>query len=337
MNRCIGKLLLHQGFFFVSLVVVLISLGVMGAQGWAAESYPAKDITFIVPVNPGGGLDTYGRIAATHLQKNLPNKVNVVVTNMPGAEHAMAINTLSRAKPDGYTIGVFSIPGNCLNQVLGRAGGYDLRKITWLGNVSTVPQLLTVSAKSPYKSVDDLRKAGQQKPLNVPHPGFTTVTGAANVIAAVRMDLKTNFIPQNSAADTVLALLRGDGDFITSVPVTVKGQLASGEVRPLIVLSDKRLPSLPNVPTCIEIGYPELVSAFRVYYLIGATPGLPEDVAKVLRDTFKKAMDTPEAQEAVRKTGEEPDYRDHLGAAKIIEDSIQLYEKYQKDLLVYIK
>ena len=80
-----------------------------------------------------------------------------------------------------------------------------------------------------------------------------------------------------------------------------------------------------------------MANAYLVYYLVGANPNLPGDVASVLRDAFKKAIEDPAAQEAIRKTGVEPDYRDHKGAEKIIDNSVKLYEKYENDLRVYIK
>ena len=127
--------------------------------GTAGAAFPEKNITFIIPYGPGGGFDTYVRKIAPVMAKHLGGKVNVVPKNVAGAGGRKALNVVYRAKPNGYTIAVFNMPGMLLDKILGRKTTFDIDKFTWLGRIAQSKYVLAVGKKSPYQSVKALQKA----------------------------------------------------------------------------------------------------------------------------------------------------------------------------------
>ena len=128
------------------------------AAGTASAAFPEKNITFIIPYGPGGGFDTYVRKIAPVMAKHLGGKVNVVPKNVAGAGGRKALNVLYRAKPDGYNIAVFNMPGMLLDKILGKKQSYDIDKFTWLGRIAQSKYVLTVGKKSPYQDIKSLQK-----------------------------------------------------------------------------------------------------------------------------------------------------------------------------------
>ena len=125
----------------------------------SASGFPEKPIKWIVPFSPGGGFDTYSRAISRVMPKYLPNKVNVVVKNVPGAGSRMGTSMLYRSKPDGYTIGILNTMGLIALNVVKKAKHYDLNKFTYLGIIARDFGGIYVSAQSSFHTLKDLQNA----------------------------------------------------------------------------------------------------------------------------------------------------------------------------------
>jgi tripartite-type tricarboxylate transporter receptor subunit TctC len=130
--------------------------------------YPAKDITFIVGTNPGGGYDEWARGIAPYIQKHLPNKVNMIVENVAGANGRIAAVRLMQAKPDGYQFNIIN-SGLASSQALGGVD-FDMTKFSWLGTLTEESSVLFVSKKSNIKTVKDF--FDRSKPVLFASSGF---------------------------------------------------------------------------------------------------------------------------------------------------------------------
>src|SRR5690606_26955911 len=144
---------------------LLVTAGVVSP---ASAVYPEKDINFVIPFSPGGGFDVYVRLVAPFVEKHLPNKVNVVPRNVPGAGGRKGLPQVYRAKPDGYNIVIVNVPGAMIEPLIGTKVDYDLDKITWISRLSTDAYLLTVSSKSPIKSFAEFQKFAASNPVKFP-------------------------------------------------------------------------------------------------------------------------------------------------------------------------
>lgn len=297
-------------------------------------NYPEKDITFIIPTSPGGGYDTYTRTLIPYLQKHLPQQVNILPKNVPGADWALGINQVYNAQPDGYTVGIFNIPGNVVSQLLGKAQ-YDLTKIKWIGRITDAPYVAAVSPKSPYQTLEQMKAAPEVKSGVV---SLSSTAGLGTLIAMQRMGIKPRFVTHDGSQEAVLAAMRGDVDFVQYGYASIKKFVVdSHELNPVWVYAKQRIPDLPNVPTIVELGYPDLLDTVAVHYVVGTTPNTPPEIVKILDDAFAKAVAEPEFVKKMTDLGQTPNTATAEETAKIVSDSIKEFGKYKELLEQYTK
>ncbi|HET9549531.1 MAG TPA: tripartite tricarboxylate transporter substrate-binding protein, partial [Candidatus Binatia bacterium] len=142
---------------FVSFIITLLWLAGAGAQ---TPFYQGKTINIIVGYLSGDGYDIWARLLAAHMGKHIPGHPNMMVQNMPGAGSMIAANNLYNvAKPDGLTMGSIG-PSLYLDQVIGKKEvQFDWAKFGWVGSTENTPWLFYMSTNTPYKSIDDVRRA----------------------------------------------------------------------------------------------------------------------------------------------------------------------------------
>lgn len=264
-------------------------------------AFPERNIIFIVTFSPGGGFDSIARAIARSMKKFLPKGVNVIVKNITGAGGITGSVALYRGKPDGYTIGHLYADGLLGLQLLrGKKTGYDINKFTWLALVGGEPYSLQVRKDSPYRSVKDLKKA-KRLTWGVEAPG--TGRWFPGIIAAKEMGLSFEIVSgYRGTGDSLPGLLRGDFDVFTQ-PIdhpSIVPYLKTGEIRPLVNLSEARAKNAPDVPTAREIGYNLVLKIMRA---IAAPPRVPADRAKILEDLLLKAMADGDYKKFVAKSG----------------------------------
>ena len=297
-----------------------------------SASFPQKDIRLIVPFNPGGLFDTEARMLAPFIEKNLPQKVNVVVENVAGADSKLGLMRIYKAEPDGYTIGLFHIPGQVTEQVMNKVD-YDMNKVSWLGRISQTTYVLAVSSKTSIKSLEDLKNA---KTSRFAMSAMTGGGGLGIGIASKEIGFEINPIPHEGSNDAVMTVLRGDAEAVQYPYSTVAKFVESKELRPIVVYSPKRLPEMPDVPTIAEAGYPQLLDPVKQDVLIGTTPGVPEEVLKVLREAIWKAMNEPQFKDMAVKAGHEISPAQDPEVVKSIEGSFQSMNKYKGVIQEYL-
>ena len=302
--------------------------------GALAGAYPDKEITYIVPTSPGGGFDTISRLFIPYLQKHLPNHPNIIVKNIKGGEWNIGISALNRAAPDGYTIGIFNMPGNAVNQVLGTAP-FDLNKFEWLGNLSDVTYVACVSKESKYKTVEAMQKAPEVTAAVV---GLASMAGLGTILAADAMHFKVKPIPHDGSTEAILSAIRGDVDLVQYPMATLKKTIVdSHDLIPVWVYAKDRLALLPDVPTVVELGYPELAEVVTMFRPVAAPPGTPAEIVKVLRDAFEKASNDPEFVQKVKDEGATPNPVRGEEVVKIIARQVQKVGTYKDVILEHRK
>jgi tripartite-type tricarboxylate transporter receptor subunit TctC len=318
----------------VGIAIFFMATAIGTGSASATVSFKGKTITFIVPVTPGGGFDTEVRMLVPYLKKHLPGQPNVIVRNTPGGEWNIGISKMYRAKPDGKTIAILNLPGNAVNQVIGTAK-FDLRKISWLGNISQVTYVTAFSHKSKLKSLADCQKAPEVVAGAV---GLASTAGLGSIIAAERMGIKMKPIPHSGSSEAILAGIRGDVDWV-QYPFTSlkKSILDSPDLVPAWVYAKERLSLLPNVPTVAELGYSDLLDIVTMFRPVGAPPGLPADVANTWREAFGKATNDAEFQAKMRKANRNVLPMTPEETAAMVDRAIIEVSKYKNLILKYRK
>lgn len=265
----------------------------------ASGTFPAgKPITIIVPWGTGGPTDTQVRIAAPLLEKVLNTRV--IVENRKGGGGVVGTTQCGHAKPDGYTICLFSIP-NALSWVFpDTTATYTRADFTPLVSLSYGYDWLMVRKDSPWQNMGDFVKAAKSAPdkIVVPVEGLqsTDMLNTRHIEATAGIKLKKVVFPDGSA-QKVQGLLGGQVQVMTASITSSLSLVQSGEFRVLASLSADPVAAFPQFPTARSQGY-DVVGSNP--FTLALPAGVPEDRRKVLQDAFLKV-------------GEEATYKDRMG------------------------
>ena len=248
------------------LLAVSLCIGwVLHGTGLAqAQSYPNRPIRMVVPFPAGGPTDNMARIIADRLGAVL--KQTIVVENRGGgAGGSIGAKAVATADPDGYTLLI--TPGGALTTgpAVHKNIGYDPVKVfAPVAEVMETPQVLAVHESVPVKSVAELVAYAKANPgkLTWGSQGFGT---APHLLAELfKLDAGVNIlhVPYRGTAPMLAAILAGEVQIVADPMTTILPHIQSGKLRALAVTVAKRSPKLPDVPTVIEAGFPQLVSGF---------------------------------------------------------------------------
>ncbi|HEX5279663.1 MAG TPA: tripartite tricarboxylate transporter substrate-binding protein [Micropepsaceae bacterium] len=269
----------------------------LSAFGWfacavraaAASKFPARNIQFIIPYAAGGGFDAYVRFVAPVMEQNLPTRVSIVPVNITAGSGSRAISQLYRAKPDGYTIGIFDVPGMFIEQALQGSIAYDLAKFAWIGTMGEGERyLLAVGGNSPLKSFADVRALSAKRPIKFAVTGLEGTATAAAIIATQVLGLRRQLITgYRGSSDYIVAAIRGDSDAVISATSTMMKFARAGQIR--ILASFAAHSSIPGIPDATALGKPEL-DQLTVERPVGAPPGTPAGICNILSAALAKAL-----------------------------------------------
>lgn len=314
-------------FLVGTLALLLAVSGVVGNKA-AAESYPAKDILWIIPLRAGGGYDTYSRRIAPVMAQYLPNKVNVVAKNVTGAGGVTGVSTLFKSKPDGYTIGLAAYPGMAVASMTMDIG-FDPNKLTPLAQLAVSPQALFVSGKSKIKTLDDLKKI---KGVRL----GTTSRGASmfsfSMVASKTLGLDSELVTGYGGTSAIIpAIMRGDVDGAILNLTQLKKYIESGDLRAVFTFTSKRHELTPDVPCVAELGFPE-ATVVQDYKMLFGPPNLPKDRADILKKALRDAFQDKELLAWSKKSSMPLELKMGEEMQAEIDKMTKVYGKY-KDLL----
>jgi tripartite-type tricarboxylate transporter receptor subunit TctC len=316
--------------------LLVLALVVLITESGSAQTsyYQSKTITITVGYQPGDGYDIWARLLAAHMGKHIQGNPNMIAQNMPGAGSMIAANYIYNvAKPDGLTLGSIG-PSLYLDQLIGKKEvHFDWAKFGWIGSTENTPWLLYMKTDTPYKTIEDVRKASQAPKCSA------TGTGTSGYFIPKLLEeavgAKFNIVMgYQGGAEQDLAFERGEvvcrslsiPTFFAREPFTTWRK--QNLVRILMQTGRKRDPRMPDVPTIHELmneyktpaATRSLVTAVLASGDIGrpfvTPPGVPADRLKILRDAFQKTMKDPTflADVKTRKLEADPDSGEDLEA-----------------------
>lgn len=259
-----------------------------------AAGYPEHPVTVVVPYPPGGGADIFGRAIANALQPAL--KQTVLVENKPGAGGNIGMAYVARAKADGYTLGLGTIGTQTINQFLYSNMTFDPeRDLVPIALVSTTPNVIAVSAKSPYRTVADVIQAARQsrdRKLTYASPGVGSSVHLTGAYFEAMAGVTMLHVPFKGTSASLPAVAGGQVDLLFDNLPGALAQIKDGNlVRGVAVTSAARDPSLPDLPTVAESGLPgfDVTAWFALY----APRGTPEPVVRQLIEAARSGLATP--------------------------------------------
>ncbi len=237
-----------------------------------ALAYPNRPITLIAPFTAGGDADLSARNLAPAAQRLLGQPI--IVLNKAGGSGALGSQQVKDATPDGYTLLVARVASHAVLPALKKNLSYKWNDFTFIGLLELNPVVCVVNAESPYRTLDDLKKAiaTQPRKLNYSSSGIGTILhlGAQMLLQAFQAapDAATH-VPYKGGGEAALAVLSKDVDFSCLNFPSAVGLIQSKRLRALAVLTPERLKDIPDVPTAREAGYPQLEAIVGWSALLG--------------------------------------------------------------------
>lgn len=289
--------------FLASMSMAFI-LSIGGVTGAISQDYPEKPINVIIPFSAGGGTDIAARAVLERMSHKLGHPF--IIDNRPGAGTTLGTHLLQAANPDGYTIG-FVDPAFAINPSLRESLPYDsVKDFTPISLATTNSLVLVVPSDRPWKTIDDFVAAVKADPESI---NFASASiGSAGHLAAEQLwsviGRGAVHIPYGGAGQALTDLVGGQVDLLMIGANSSLGHIQSGRIRALALTGAERSKILPDVPTFIEAGLPE-VSA-QTYAGMIAPAGVPEAVVNTLHSALKEALSDPEVQARLDSLGLDP-------------------------------
>lgn len=306
-----------------SMVVVAIILAIAPLMG-AAQTYPAKTVSIVIPFPPGGGADIQARILSKYLGQDW--KQPVIVESKPGGGTTIGAAFAAKAAPDGYTLYLASTSFSILPSLYKNLSFHPVRNFSPIIQFVRSPFVLTVHPSVKATSVKELLELAKASPGKLNYA--STGSGAGPHLSAEMLRSLTGInvvhVPYQGTAPAMVAILAGQVDFMFAESAAVQFY-KTGKLRPLGVSTVTRFTLLPDVPTMVEGG----VTGFDTsnWSLILAPSGTPRDVINIINTAIIKAVQAPEVRQVFASQGYETTTSSPEEASSFLISEVNKYQK----------
>lgn len=266
-----------------------------------AAGYPERPITWVVPYPPGGTTDGVARNIAQAMAKVM--NASIVVENKAGAGGQIAMTAVARSAPDGYTLLVSDASLATAPSLYKTMQVDPLKDLSAVALFVTVPHLLVTNPSLPVRSLADLVALTKKEPgkINFSSGGVGSPLHLAGEALRLQTGLQWTHVPYKGAGPAILAAVSGEAQVATPSLPSALPQVQAGKLRALAVTSPKRVPSLPDVPSVVELGYPQ--AAVFGWVGLHAPAGTPPEVLRALQDAAAQALKDPALNQRLQAQG----------------------------------
>ena len=287
---------------FIGLIASAVTLLPAGAI--AAELYPTRPIHLIVPYPPGGGTDIVGRLLGEKLSASL--KQPIVVDNRGGAGGVLGTEVAAKATPDGYTL-LLAPSSHVINPSIFAKLPYDTVKdfapITMVASAAILMAINPRVTATTVRGFVDTAKADPKAITNYGSAGVGTVFHLTGQMFNELSGLTLQHVPYRGGGPTVTALLAGEVPLAFETMLSLQPHVRAGTLRALAITSAQRSPTMPEIPTTAEAGFPQLVADNS--YALFAPAGTPAPILAQLHDATVPALALPDLRDRLREQGAE--------------------------------
>ena len=266
----------------------------------AAESYPSKPVTLIIPMAPGGSSDIMGRTIAQKLSETWGQPV--VVENRAGATTTVGTAQVARANPDGYTLLLAPPPFIITQHVYPNLSYSTDKSFDPISLVSYYPLVMVVNASLPIHNMKELVEYARKNPgLAYPSPGAGTTPHLIGEMLAQREKVDIVHVPYKSGGQGVIDLVAGRLQFYAGVPTEIMPNVKAGKLRAIAVLAPQRSDQLPGIQTSEEAGYGYLQA--QSWTSIASPKGTPKAVVDKISADIAKIVQLADIRERLIPQG----------------------------------
>lgn len=286
----------------VALVFVIVCAAVASMTGSRADEWPSRPIRAIIPLSPGSAADIIPRIVFEQLSVQFGQPI--VVENKPGASGTIAARAVAMADPDGYTLLAHSSAHIIAPSTVADLPYDPIKDFVAVAPLGNLPNVLVIAPSKNIKTVQELVALGKTRPITFGSIGV----GSPIHLTMERFRLSAGFQAQaitfKGAPEAMLEVMTGRVDVYYAPVLAALPLIKDGKVLPLAVSSPTRAPTLPDVPTTLESGYPN--SAYRFWIGVFAPSKTPSDIVNKLNAEIQKALQAPAVREKLAKLGVQP-------------------------------
>ena len=288
-----------------AVLTALIAAVSPGAAPAAAQTYPSRPITLVVPFPPGGSATIIARIIADKMSEGLGQQI--AIDNRGGAGGSIAARQVAKSAPDGATLLLAFTGTLAVSPLIFANVGYDPRKdFAGIGLIGMAPSVLAVHPSVPARSVADLVGIAKAEPGKIQYgsPGIGTTNHLAGELLAAMTGIKITHIPYKGTGPAITDLLGGHIAMMFAPIPAAHGNVSAGALRALGVTSLKRSSLWPDIPTVAETGLPGFEVVQRSALL--APAGTPRTIIERLNKELNAVLATDEVRRRLAVEGGEP-------------------------------
>ena len=282
--------------------VIFALLGLSGLNSALAEDFPIRPLTMVIPFSAGGPTDVLGRVVAARMSEVLGQQV--VVENVGGAGGMNGSYRISNAAPDGYQFVLGTVGTHAQGQTLYKKPLYNsLTDFTPVALLAEVPILLIVRKDLPPKNFKEFvayAKANQSK-MQFGSAGTGAATHLGCVLLNHVLGIDVTHVPYRGTGPAMQDLQGGRIDYLCEIITTAKPQVDGGTVRALAIFDTKRSPALPEVPTALEQGTPDLIA--YTWNALFLPKNAPEAIVNKLNAAARETMKSQVVRERLEALG----------------------------------
>ena len=294
-----------------------------------AQDYPNKPIKVLVGYAPGGAVDLVARSLGQSLSGSMGQAF--VIENKPGAGTNIAVKQLIDSPPDGYTL---MVAANALaaNMALYKPQPFDVDKdITPIAMIGSVPVVIATTAGSKYQKLSDLIKAAKANPdfITYGSPGNGATPHMAMKFFEQAAGVSFKHVPYKGGAPAITDLIGGQLDLVAMNMLEIAPQVKAGNLKIIAVMSAKRSPLFPGVPTIAESGFPGFEAS--VWYSLIAPAKTPAGIVKTLHTEVEKALKSKDMIERLTSVGGEVNPGSTAQFTAFLNSEHKRYEKLVRD------
>lgn len=310
--------------------LLAIAIGLSGLMTTASSianepNYPSKSIKWIVAFPAGGAADFLARQVSTQMGRQMNQ--SIVVENRPGAAGIIGTEAAAKSPADGYTLLTGDNGAMVFHSAMYKKLPYDPSDFDPVGFMAKFPLILVVNPDTPFKNGAEWLAAMKQNPgkYSYASPGAGSPHHMGMELLKDRAKLAIVHIPYRGTAPAIQDVISGQVPMMIVDTAGGMAQIKAGKVRPLAVLSHKRIASLPNVPTMEELGVKDFeVTGWQALFV---PKGTPTPIIKKLSTELIAAMNQPELKARLQEFGVEPAPSDPETLAKFVDSENKIWHK----------
>lgn len=288
----------------IALTVSALFMACVVVAASAQTNYPAKPVRVIIPFPAGASSDVVGRMLAQKMSELLGEQM--IADNRAGAGGNLGIAMTAKAVPDGYTI-LIATGSIAVSPAIYANLGYDpIKDLAPVARLTNSPNILLVHPSVPAKTLREFINLARNAPgkLNFGSGGAGTTNHLANEMLKHLEKINIVHVPYKGVTQAMTAMMGGEVDEVVMPVTTAIPQVRAGKVRALAVLTEQRVPTLPNVPTAKEAGVAGFTSS--VWYGMFAPARTSRDIVMRLNQTVVRVLEMPDVRARLTDQGVDP-------------------------------